>query len=144
MKKSQYTESLSISNTFLLYLITYYLYNLTRQIVFVYWFFFWGNVSVKFKLWARNVFRSFMWTDSNNSTNKMQHFRQFIPWRLCVAQHVSGVSPPINITVGEERLERRSSRSSPTVKPEAASAVVCSWWWAGRQPKHVEPHINVK
>jgi len=33
---------------------------------------------------------------------------------------------------------------SPTVKPEAPSAVVCSWWWAGRRPKHVEPHINVK
>jgi len=31
---------------------------------------------------------------------------------------------------------------SPTVKPETPSAVVCAWWWAGRRPKHVEPHIN--
>jgi hypothetical protein len=33
-----------------------------------------------------------------------------------------------------------SNRFSPTVKPEAPSAVVCSWWWVGRRPKHVEPH----
>jgi hypothetical protein len=60
--------------------------------------------------------------------------------------------------VGGKRLERcwswsgrfldheqqRSSRFPPKVKPEAPSAVVCSWWWAGRRPKHVEPHINVK
>jgi len=30
------------------------------------------------------------------------------------------------------------------VKPEAVNAVVCSWWWAWRSPKHVERHINVK
>jgi len=40
--------------------------------------------------------------------------------------------------------KQRFSRFSPTVKPEASSAVVSSWWWAGRRPKHVEPHINVK
>ena len=27
--------------------------------------------------------------------------------------------------------QQRSSRFPPTVKPEAPSAVVCSWWWAG-------------
>jgi len=31
-----------------------------------------------------------------------------------------------------------------TVKPEAANAVVSSWWWAWRRPKHVQRHINVK
>jgi hypothetical protein len=40
--------------------------------------------------------------------------------------------------------QQRSSSFSPTVQPEAPSAVVCSWWWAERHPKHVEPHINVK
>jgi len=37
-----------------------------------------------------------------------------------------------------------SGRCTPTVKPKTPSAVVCSWWWAGRRPKHLEPHINVK
>jgi hypothetical protein len=28
-------------------------------------------------------------------------------------------------------------------KPEAASAVLGSWWWAVCRPKHVELHINM-
>jgi len=32
---------------------------------------------------------------SNKSTNKKQYFHKFITWGLCVAQHVSGASPPI-------------------------------------------------
>ena len=40
--------------------------------------------------------------------------------------------------------QKRSSLFSPTVKPEAPSAVVCSWWRAGRRPKHVESHVNIK
>jgi hypothetical protein len=30
------------------------------------------------------------------------------------------------------------------IKPEAVNAVLSSWLWAWRRPKHVERHINVK
>jgi len=30
--------------------------------------------------------------------------------------------------------------NAPTVKPEAVNAVVSSWWWVWRRPKHVERH----
>jgi hypothetical protein len=30
------------------------------------------------------------------------------------------------------------------VKPEAATAVISSWWWAGKRPKHVELYANVR
>jgi len=32
-------------------------------------------------------------------------------------------------------------RWSMAVKSEAANAVVSSWWWTRKRPKHVEPHI---
>jgi len=47
----------------------------------------------KFWVWLSQVRASSY--DSNNSINKMQQFHKLITWRLCVAQHVYGVSPPI-------------------------------------------------
>jgi hypothetical protein len=44
---------------------------------------------------SRDIIDLLVIYDSNNSTNKMQEFHKFITWRLCVAQHVSGVSTPI-------------------------------------------------
>ena len=37
-----------------------------------------------------------------------------------------------------------SNNLPPYAKPEAASAVLGSWWWAVCRPKHVELHINKK
>jgi hypothetical protein len=33
---------------------------------------------------------------------------------------------------------------STYAKPEAASTVLGSWWWAVCRPKHAELHINMK
>jgi hypothetical protein len=45
---------------------------------------------------------------------------------------------------GQTTANNAATTNAPTVKPEAVNAVVSSWRWAWRRPKHVERHINVK
>jgi hypothetical protein len=100
----------------------------------------------------------------------MQQFHKFITWRLCVAQDVSGAAHHQELTTvltasgfalelgGSSVVDRglasyeESANPRPTtmltprskVKPEVVNAVLSSWWWAWRSPKHVERHKNVK
>jgi hypothetical protein len=44
---------------------------------------------------------------------------------------------------GPDHDQQHCYHHAPTVKPEAATAVVSSWLWAWGRPKHVELYINV-
>jgi hypothetical protein len=46
--------------------------------------------------------------------------------------------------IRQDHNQQHCYRHAPTVKPEAANAVLSFWWWVGKHPKHVEPHKNVK
>jgi hypothetical protein len=41
-----------------------------------------------------------------------------------------------------DHKQQRSSHFLLTVETEVPTAVVCSWWWAGRRLKYVEPYMN--
>jgi hypothetical protein len=47
------------------------------------------------------------------------------------------------VVVCQTTTNNAVTTNAPTVKPDAVNAVVSSWWWAWRRPKHVERHINL-
>jgi hypothetical protein len=47
-------------------------------------------------------------------------------------------------TVPDNIHQLHVQQPSTNEKPEAASAVLGSWWWAVCRPKHVELHINTE
>jgi len=81
----------------------------------------------------------------------MQQFSVVFVWPLFVAQHVSGVVRPIirSIQLHTQPLVLHTllDEGSSVVgrgRAEAACTVLCSWWWAVRRPKRVEPQIKVE
>jgi len=60
----------------------------------------------------------------------------FYRWSVVVAELLVVVWP-----FRPDHDQQHCYHHTPTVKPEAANAVLCSWWWAWERPKHVEPHI---
>ena len=90
---------------------------------------------------------------SNKSTNQLQHFYEFITWRFVSLNMFRAPPRPssgdyncINslwfyrwsVVVAALLVVVWPPRSK--LKPEAVNAVVSSWWWAWRRPKHVERH----
>ena len=50
----------------------------------------------------------------------------------------------LEYTLPDSVQQLHVQQPSTHAKPEAACAVLCSWWWAVCRPKHVELHINMK
>jgi len=100
-------------------------------------------------------------TIQNKLTNKLQQFYKFITWRFVSLNMFR--SPPrpsseayncINslwfyrwsvvvamlLVVVWPARPQPITLLPPTLQPEDVKAVVSSWWWAWRRPKHVKRH----
>jgi hypothetical protein len=75
--------------------------------------------------------------DSNKLTNQMQQFYKFITWYY-VSLNMFRTPPHPSSGAYNCINSLRFYHHAPTVKPEAVNAVLSSWWWAWKRPKHVE------
>jgi len=85
-----------------------------------------------------NMFRAPLRLSSGayNCTRSLWFYR----WSVAVGAFVGrGLAGRADLPDNDQK---RSNRHAPTIKPEAPSAVVRSWWWAKRRPKYVEPHVT--
>ena len=89
--------------------------------------------------------------NSNKLTNQMQQFYKFITWRFvslnmfrAPPRPSSGAYNCINSLWFYRGLHahHQELKTALTVSgfTEPANAIVTSWWWAWRRPKHVERH----
>ena len=89
-----------------------------------------------------------------NSYRKIQQdatvYHNFIIPYLNEAQHVLGDTPPIIRSLKLHKRTLPDSVQQPLVrqpstyaKPEAACAVLGSWWWAACRPNHVELKFKI-
>jgi hypothetical protein len=86
---------------------------------------------------------------SNKLTNQMQQFHKLV---LDVCVLLNRFLAPPHPSSGAYNCSVVGHGPRPTtllplrskVKPETVNAVVSSWWWAWRRPKHVERHTNVR
>jgi len=74
-------------------------------------------------------------TASNGLT--FPYIRNMLGCWMCSCWTLSGTLP-------DSVQQLHVQQPSMYAKPEAASAVLISWWWAVCRPKHVELHINMK
>jgi hypothetical protein len=114
---------------------SYNLNKLTNQMQQFYKFIFWSFVSL-------NMFRAPPRPSSGsyNCINSLWFYRWSVGGSSVVGRGLAGYT--VQTTTGRlyrpDHDQQRWQHHAPTVKPEAVNAVVSSWWWAWRRPKHVE------
>ena len=85
-------------------------------------------------------------------TSVSKFYSIFIWSSTCFERHTAHHQEPktahaasgIEYTLSDSVQQPHVQQPSTYVKPEAACAVLGSWWWAVCRPKHVELHINMK
>jgi hypothetical protein len=85
----------------------------------------------------------FIQKNPTSCNNVSKCYYSIFIWSLtCFGRHTSHHQEP-KTAVSWQRPATTRLTTFHVCKPEAASAVLGSWWWAVCHPKHVELHINM-